>query len=130
MFETAFGALIIGFISLVIAKIGFSIKAKNSWQLVVGVLLVCLGFGGFAYAVYRVYDRSMVQEALDKERERAAIAAAIAADSIADAQRRSDATKIKPIPSMIDTATGCEYLVAPNGSLTPRMDSTGKQVCK
>lgn len=126
MFETSFGALIIAFISLVIAKIGFSIKAKDLWQLVVGVLFVCLGFCGFAYAVYRVYDRSMVQEALEKERVRVAIAA----DSIADAQRRSDATKIKPIASMVDTATGCEYLVAPNGSLAPRMDSTGKQVCK
>jgi hypothetical protein len=30
----------------------------------------------------------------------------------------------------LDSATGCQYLVAPNGSLAPRMDSTGKQVCK
>ncbi|MCB9913238.1 MAG: hypothetical protein H6827_09600 [Planctomycetes bacterium] len=126
MFETSFGALIVVFVSLVILKIGFSIKAKGLWQRLVVVLLVCLGFGGVGYAVYRVWDRSKIQEALEEEQMRVAIVA----DSIADAQRRIDATKIKPIPSMVDTATGCEYLVAPNGSLAPRMDSTGKQVCK
>lgn len=30
----------------------------------------------------------------------------------------------------VDSATGCQYLVASNGSLTPRLDSTGKQVCR
>lgn len=29
-----------------------------------------------------------------------------------------------------DSLTGCQYLVSPNGTLVPRVDSTGKQVCK
>jgi hypothetical protein len=29
-----------------------------------------------------------------------------------------------------DSLTGCQYLVSPNGALVPRLDSTGKQVCK
>jgi hypothetical protein len=29
-----------------------------------------------------------------------------------------------------DALTGCEYLRTPFGGITPRMDNTGKQVCR
>lgn len=45
--------------------------------------------------------------------------------------RKPDHSRILPrLDVQLDSATGCQYLVAPNGSLTPRLDSTGKQVCK
>ena len=34
------------------------------------------------------------------------------------------------IPNLIiDPGTGCHYLAAPQGGLTPRMDITGQQMC-
>ena len=29
-----------------------------------------------------------------------------------------------------DHATGCQYLATRNGALTPRLDATGKQICR
>jgi hypothetical protein len=29
----------------------------------------------------------------------------------------------------IDARTGCQYVAAPFGALTPRLDRTGKQIC-
>ena len=35
-----------------------------------------------------------------------------------------------PIRARIDPLTGCEYITYREGGITPRMDASGKQVCR
>lgn len=35
-----------------------------------------------------------------------------------------------PIRARLDPLTGCEYITYKEGGITPRMDSSGKQVCR
>lgn len=37
---------------------------------------------------------------------------------------------VDPIRARVDPLTGCEYITYREGGITPRMDSSGKQVCR
>ena len=37
---------------------------------------------------------------------------------------------VSGVKLITDYGTGCQYLMSPEGSLTPRLNATGKQVCK
>jgi len=39
-------------------------------------------------------------------------------------------TKRSELILKVDYETGCEYLSEPRGGITPRLDSTGKHICR
>ena len=83
---------------------------------ILGGVLIFSGVAVSSYAVQQFFERSKDEDELAALYEKAAEAARSNEPSSLEVRR--------------DAGTGCQYLVAPNGSLTPRLDSTGKQVCK
>lgn len=90
-----------------------------------GVVLIFAGVASGSHGVKAFIGRYNDEKELD--RLNVAMDEAIKVE----AARRRDATPAVPtLEIRVDSGTGCQYLIAPNGSLAPRHDSTGKQVCR
>lgn len=60
---------------------------------------------------------------------------AIVLSGCGDSRATSDSLGISglstdPIRARLDPLTGCEYITYREGGITPRMDASGKQVCR
>lgn len=87
--------------------------------------LVLLGGTVSSWGFVEFFGRLKDEKELIALREKAA-----ALERAEFAQNKNAVRTVPALEVRVDSGTGCQYLVAPNNSLLPRLDSTGRQICK